>query len=162
MLIVALVLTLLLGSLPAALAVVLGIPVAMSIAVLGMRIFGVTGDLMSLGYSLIFFPAILSLVPPAKGHGPRWVTALTRGYGRLLPKALRFRYLTMLAAVAALVVTSLVFASAGAEFVPRIFEGDAVITIRRAPSISLQRAQELDLRVERILHGLSATTTPIS
>jgi cobalt-zinc-cadmium resistance protein CzcA len=48
-LIVAGVLWLFLGSWRAALTVVLGIPAAMSIALFGMHLFGVTGDLMSLG-----------------------------------------------------------------------------------------------------------------
>src|SRR5204863_6790122 len=47
--IVTLVLCLFLGSWRGAVAVVLGIPVAMTIALLGMHAFGVTGDLMSLG-----------------------------------------------------------------------------------------------------------------
>src|SRR5690606_25390525 len=48
-LIVTLVLALFLGSLRGALAVVIGIPAAMSVALLGMHAFEVTGDLMSLG-----------------------------------------------------------------------------------------------------------------
>src|SRR5690606_9899075 len=47
--IVTLVLALFLGTLRGAFAVVLGIPAAMSVALLGMHLFGVTGDLMSLG-----------------------------------------------------------------------------------------------------------------
>src|SRR5690606_11026706 len=47
--IVTLVLALFLGTLKGALAVVIGIPFAMSIALFGMLAFGVTGDLMSLG-----------------------------------------------------------------------------------------------------------------
>ncbi len=48
-LIVMLVLALFLGTLRGAVAVVLGIPAAMSVALIGMHVFGVTGDLMSLG-----------------------------------------------------------------------------------------------------------------
>ena len=48
-LIVMVVLAIFLGSLRGALAVVLGIPASMSVALLGMHAFGVTGDLMSLG-----------------------------------------------------------------------------------------------------------------
>lgn len=47
--IVALVLALFLGSLRGALAVVLGIPASMAVAVIFMRLTGITGDLMSLG-----------------------------------------------------------------------------------------------------------------
>src|SRR5258708_597763 len=48
-LVVTIVLALFLGSLRGALVVVLGIPASMSVAVMGMHLFGVTGDLMSLG-----------------------------------------------------------------------------------------------------------------
>jgi cobalt-zinc-cadmium resistance protein CzcA len=48
-LIVTLVLALFLGTLRGALAVVIGIPASMAVAVFGMHLFGVTGDLMSLG-----------------------------------------------------------------------------------------------------------------
>jgi cobalt-zinc-cadmium resistance protein CzcA len=247
--IVALVLTLFLGSFRAALAVVLGIPAAMSVAVLGMHLFHVTGDLMSLGaidfgflvdgpivvveaviagtagkrllgsarsrrysevasqvarpvafavaiimlvylpllalqgiegkmfrpmavtmacalfgallYSIVFFPAVLTLVPPAANHGPRWVNRLTSVYTRSLPWALRRRWSLLLASLAALGVTGLIFANSGAEFVPRIFEGDAVVTIRRAPSVSLQQAQKLDLRAERVLHQFPEVVTTV-
>src|SRR5262249_45262316 len=47
--VVAFVLVLFLGSVRGALVVVLGIPASMAIALFGMRLFGVTGDLMSLG-----------------------------------------------------------------------------------------------------------------
>ena len=48
-LVVTLVLALLLGTIRGALVVVLGIPASMAIALFGMHLFGVTGDLMSLG-----------------------------------------------------------------------------------------------------------------
>jgi cobalt-zinc-cadmium resistance protein CzcA len=48
-LVVTLVLALLLGTVRGALVVVLGIPASMAVAVLGMHLFGITGDLMSLG-----------------------------------------------------------------------------------------------------------------
>ena len=48
-LVVTVVLALLLGTIRGALVVVLGIPASMSIALFGMHLFGVTGDLMTLG-----------------------------------------------------------------------------------------------------------------
>lgn len=240
-LIVAVVLTLFLGSWRGALAVVLGIPASMAVALLGMHAFGVTGDLMSLGaidfgflvdgpivileaviaatagkklvgharekeytliastvarpvgfavgiillvylplltlegvegkmfrpmaltmacalfgallYALVFFPAVLvTLVPPASGHGPAWMERVARAYGRVLPAVIARRRPILAAAAAALAVTGWLFLRSGAEFVPRIFEGDAVVTIRRAPSISLVEARRLDLAAEKVLH----------
>jgi cobalt-zinc-cadmium resistance protein CzcA len=242
-LIVMLVLALFLGTLRGALAVVLGIPAAMSIALLGMHWFGVTGDLMSLGaidfgflvdgpivileaaiaatagrrlvadaraqayaevarsvvrpvgfsvaiimlvylpllslegiegkmfrpmaltmacalfgalvYAIVFFPAVLTLlVAPPRSHGPAWLEHVSRGYARILPAAVRWRWVLLLGSIMLLMVVGWRFAGAGAEFVPRIFEGDAMVTIRRAPSISLPEARELDLACERILRRL--------
>jgi cobalt-zinc-cadmium resistance protein CzcA len=239
-LIVIVILALFTGSVRGALAVVLGIPAAMSVALIGMRIFGVTGDIMSLGaidfgflvdgpivileaviaatvgkklegaaragaytdvarhaarpvtfavaiimlvyvplltlegvegkmfrpmaltmalalfgallYAVLFFPAVLTyLVPPRAEHGPVWLDKIAGMYERALPNIMRRRVVAVVASAVLLVVTSVIFASAGAEFVPRIFEGDAVVTIRRAPSISLDEARELDLAAETVL-----------
>jgi heavy metal efflux system protein len=248
--VVAAVLWLFLGSWRAAMAVVLGVPAAMSIALFGMHIFGVTGDLMSLGaidfgflvdgpiviveavmaltagralagtarariyerlagdvarpvafavaiimlvyvpllslegvegkmfkpmaitmacalfgalvYSIVFFPAVMAvLVPPAKNHGPRWFLAVSAWYERIVPSTLRYRTYFVSLAFLALVAVGWLFSRTGAEFVPRIFEGDAVVTIRRAPSISLKAATQLDLDVERVLQSFPEVVTTI-
>ncbi|MES1183967.1 MAG: CusA/CzcA family heavy metal efflux RND transporter [Myxococcales bacterium] len=248
--IVTLVLCLFLGSWRGAIAVVLGIPVAMTIALLGMHVFKVTGDLMSLGaidfgflvdgpivilesviaatagkrlvgaaragayseiagavarpvafavaiimlvyvpllalegvegkmfrpmavtmacalfgalvYAIAFFPAVLVvLVPPAKGHGPRWLEYLAHKYANALPSIVRWRWAWIAGACATLAVSGWLFARQGAEFVPRIFEGDAVVTIRRAPSISLDAALKLDLAAEKVLRGFPEVVTTL-
>ena len=241
--IVLLVLAVFLGSLRGAIAVVIGVPASMSIALMGMRVFGVTGDLMSLGaidfgflvdgpivlleaviaataakqlagdaraqayakaaagvarpvafavaiimlvyiplltlegaegkmfrpmaitmacalfgaliYAVLFFPALLvTLVPPAKDHGPHWIEKVCELYGRFLPGVLKYRLHWLLGSCAALGVAGYLFGRSGAEFVPRIFEGDLVVAIRRAPSISLPTARELDLKVHEVLRKL--------
>jgi cobalt-zinc-cadmium resistance protein CzcA len=241
-LILTLVLALFLGSLRGALAVVLGIPAAMSVALLAMHAFGVTGDLMSLGaidfgflvdgpivileaviaatagkkltsdarandyaalsgrvarpvafavaiitlvyipllslegiegkmfrpmaitmasalfgallFAIVFFPALLvALVPPRQAHGPKWLERIMEGFRRLLPRLVRWRWPVLGVATGFLVVTMIGFAGAGANFIPRIFEGDALVTIRRSPSIGLQAARDLDLRAEGVLHS---------
>ena len=241
-LVVVVVLALFLGTLRGAIAVVLGIPAAMSVALIGMNLLHVTGDLMSLGaidfgflvdgpivvleaviagtagrklvgraragaygelasatirpvgfavsiillvylpllalegvegrmfrpmaitmalalfgallYTIIFFPAVLAvLVRPRSDHGPKWLQFLERHYRRALPALVKRRAPILVAAALALVGAGYWFSRSGAEFVPRIFEGDAVVTIRRAPSISLSKARDLDLETERVLHG---------
>jgi cobalt-zinc-cadmium resistance protein CzcA len=249
--IVTLVLVLFLGTLRGALAVVLGIPGAMSVALLLMHAFGVTGDLMSLGaidfgflvdgpivvleavvagvagrkmvaaakareyerisssvaqpvafavaiimlvyvpllslegvegkmfrpmaitmasalagallYALVFFPALLTaLMPPPRDHGPRFMDYIAERYARLLPSALAFRHAILVLATLLLFGVALLFARAGAEFVPRIFEGDAVVTIRRSPSISLNEARRLDLATEQVLHEFPEVKTTLA
>ncbi|HKO50099.1 MAG TPA: CusA/CzcA family heavy metal efflux RND transporter [Polyangiaceae bacterium] len=238
--VVTFVLALMLGTLRGALVAALGIPVAMAIALLGMRIFGITGDLMSLGaidfgflvdgpivlleaviaamagkkitkqarageyaevaksvaspvafsvaiimlvyiplltlegvegkmfrpmaitmacalfgalvYAVVFFPPLMVLlVPPSDHHKETWIDKVTRRYAPLLERALVWNWPLLGAMVVLLVGSGWWFASTGAEFVPRIFEGDAVVAIRRAPSISLDRARELDLQTEKLL-----------
>lgn len=239
-LVVAIVLSLFLGSFRAAMAVVIGVPASMAIALFGMHLFGVTGDLMSLGaidfgflvdgpiviaeaviaktagkiliggarseqyakiasavarpvafavaiimlvylplialegvegkmfrpmaitmacalfgalvYAIVFFPAVLvTLVPPQKGHDPRWIMWLNDRYAALLPWFVAKRIPLWLGSMGILVGVGWLFAQAGAEFVPRIFEGDAVVTIRRSPSISLEEAQRLDVKAGQVL-----------
>lgn len=243
LLIVTVVLAVMLGSVRGALSVAIGMPASMAIAVLGMHLFHVTGDLMSLGaidfgflvdgpivileaviaatagrrlvgaararaygevvknvvspvafavaiimlvyiplltlegvegkmfrpmaitmacalfgglvYAVLFFPALLvAMVPPSAGHGPHWIEALTKRYAAMAPKLLRFRWPIGGAAVGFLVVMTWLFGGAGAEFVPRIFEGDLVIAMQRTPSISLDEARKLDLKTEKSLREL--------
>ncbi|MEO8797028.1 MAG: efflux RND transporter permease subunit, partial [Polyangiaceae bacterium] len=250
-LVVTIVLALLLGTFRGALVVVLGIPVSMSVALFGMHLFGVTGDLMSLGaidfgflvdgpivilesvmaacagrelvsrareraygeiattvarpvafsvaiimlvylpllslegiegkmfkpmavtmacalfgaliYSVLFFPALLvTFVGPPKTSGPRWVTAMERGYIALIDGAIRVRWALIGGCLAALVVSGLFMSRAGADFVPRIDEGDMVVTIRRAPSINLAKAKELDLAVEKVLKQFPEVVTALA
>lgn len=249
-LIVTVVLALFLGTVRGALAVVLGIPASMAVALIGMHAFGVTGDLMSLGaidfgflvdgpiviletviaatagralvgdarraeyaslagrvarpvgfavaiitlvylpllalqgtegkmfrpmavtmacalfgalvFSLVFFPPLLVvMVPPAKSHGPRWIEAIGRAYARVGPQALRLRWPLLGVATVLLLAAGYAFSGAGANFIPRIFEGDAFVTIRRAPSISLDEARDLDLRAERVLGTLPEVRTTL-
>ncbi len=250
-LIVIIVLALFTGSIRGAVAVVLGIPAAMSVALIGMNIFGVTGDIMSLGaidfgflvdgpivvleaviaattgkklveasrvkayaevaklaarpvafavaiimlvyvplltlegvegkmfrpmamtmalalfgalvYAVVFFPAVLViLVPPREHHGPKWMDATARAYERLVHHTVRHSRAIMGAAAVLLLVTTWLFADSGAEFVPRIFEGDAVVTIRRAPSISISQARDFDLATEEVLHEFPEVVTTLA
>jgi len=248
--IVTVVLALFLGTFRGAVAVVLGIPTSMSVALIAMHAFGVTGDLMSLGaidfgflvdgpivileaivaatagkelvglardreyttlagsvarpvafavaiimlvylpllslqgiegkmfrpmaitmaaalfgalvFALVFFPALLvTMVPPRKALGPRWLEVVTHAYERIAGGVLRRRWPAFAVVTVLLVVASVLFARAGANFVPRIFEGDALLTIRRAPSIGLDEARDLDLRTERVLHRFPEVKTTL-
>jgi cobalt-zinc-cadmium resistance protein CzcA len=240
LLIVTVVLALMLGTVRGAIVVALGIPASMAIALFGMHLFDVTGDLMSLGaidfgflvdgpivilegvlaatagrtlvgkararayedvgklvvkpvafavaiimlvyiplltlegvegkmfrpmaitmacalfgalvYSVLFFPGLVVLaVPPAKDHGPRWLERLEHRYESFVGTALRLRFPLVGGSLALLVTVGFVFSRAGAEFIPRIFEGDCVLALQRAPSISLEEARRLDLMVEKLV-----------
>ena len=117
----------------------------------------------ALVYSVLFLPALLAVfVPPLKKDGARWLRPIARAYGRLVPGALRLRWPLIMAAAGALVVSGVVFAGKGANFVPRIDEGDLVVTIRRAPSINLDEAKRLDLMTQQILLTFPEVITTLS
>src|SRR5262249_55255629 len=117
----------------------------------------------ALVYSVLFFPAVLvAAVPPSQGHGPRWIDWLNERYSRILGRVVAWRWAFIAGSAAALVAAGWAFAGAGAEFVPRIFEGDAVVNIRRAPSISLDEARRLDLEVEKVLHEFPEVVTTLA
>jgi cobalt-zinc-cadmium resistance protein CzcA len=104
-------------------------------------------------FAIVFFPALLAvMVPPRKDHGPKWLETIGHGWSAIAPGLLRWRWPLFGLAVLALALSGVAFAGAGANFVPRIFEGDALVTIRRSPSIGLDQARDLDLRVEQVLH----------
>src|SRR5450432_205775 len=113
-------------------------------------------------YSVLFFPALLAIfVPPSKGHGPRWVSWLGKCYDRALPWAIEHRGALLVGGGLSLLGSFVVLARSGADFVPRIAEGDAVVTVRRAPSIGLAQAKELDLAAERVLRRFPEVVTSL-
>src|SRR5262245_24258697 len=128
-------------------------PMALTMA---MALFG------ALLYAVVFFPAVLvALVPPRTSDGPQWMHRLSTIYARVIPFAVARRRWILAGAVGALLLVGWRFVGAGAEFVPRIFEGDAVVTIRRAPSISLAQARDLDLATEKVLHTFPEVMTTL-
>ncbi|MCC6649221.1 MAG: efflux RND transporter permease subunit [Polyangiaceae bacterium] len=109
----------------------------------------------ALVYAVAFFPGVLvALMPPPKAHTGGLLSRLEHAYAARLPWLVSRSAALVVGSVALLIAASVAFARQGAEFVPRIFEGDAVVTVRRAPSIGLTRARELDLEVERVLAEL--------
>ncbi len=109
----------------------------------------------ALVYAVAFFPGVtVALMPPPKAHSGGLLDKLTHAYEARLPWLVSRGGLLVGASIVLLVVAAVLFGRMGAEFVPRIFEGDAVVTVRRAPSIGLGRARELDLQVERVLAEL--------
>jgi cobalt-zinc-cadmium resistance protein CzcA len=116
----------------------------------------------ALVYSVLFFPALLAIfVPPSKGHGPRWVSWLGKHYDRALPWAIEHKGALLVGGGLSLLGSFVVLARSGADFVPRIAEGDAVVTVRRAPSIGLAQAKELDLAAERVLRRFPEVVTSL-
>lgn len=102
-------------------------------------------------YSVLFFPALVVLfVPPVK-HSHGILGRMEDLFGKMLPWAIHWRF--RLAGIAAFGVVGsfMLMLQNGADFVPRIDEGDLNIAIRRPPSIGLDEARKLDLAVENVI-----------
>jgi cobalt-zinc-cadmium resistance protein CzcA len=102
-------------------------------------------------FSLFTFPAGAAFLLRRSSHGHGWLGKLDAPYERLVRWALAKRYVLVAGASALLLATLPVGASLGADFVPRIDEGDIVVAIRRIPSIGLSEARALDLAVQKVL-----------
>jgi len=117
----------------------------------------------ALVYSLVFLPALLVMfVPPLKKDHAGWLRPIGRAYARAVPLALRWRWPLLAAAMAALLIAGTIFVGKGANFVPRTDEGDMVVTIRRAPSINLEKAKELDLLAQQVIRRFPEAVTTLA
>ncbi len=116
----------------------------------------------ALVYSVLFFPALLAIfVPPSKGHGRvgslGWVsdtsapcpgrsTSACRSWSAVAWRSWLRSWCSPTAALISCRASR---------------EGDAVVTVRRAPSIGLAQAKELDLAAERVLRRFPEVVTSL-
>ena len=107
----------------------------------------------SIVFALVVFPAgaVTFLRPPRSPGHHGLLARLEAPYARAVAWAVRRRAALLVVAVTLLVATAPVAARLGADFVPRIDEGDIVVAIRRIPSIGFTEARRLDLATERVL-----------
>ena len=105
----------------------------------------------SLIFSLFTFPAGAALLLHGGGHEAGWLEKLDRPYQRVVAWSIAKRYVLVGSATALLLLTLPIGASLGADFVPRIDEGDIVVAIRRIPSIGMAEARSLDLATQKVL-----------
>ncbi len=112
-------------------------------------------------FSLFTFPAGAALLLRPSKHGHSGLARLDQPYERLVRWAIAKRYALVAGASALLLLTVPVGASLGADFVPRIDEGDIVVAIRRIPSIGLSEARALDLAAQRVLKRFPEVETTL-
>jgi cobalt-zinc-cadmium resistance protein CzcA len=109
----------------------------------------------ALAFTLTAFPALAAyvLVAPKHAHDPDAGVfgKLRRGYGRVLDLGLGHPKSTLAVAVLALGGALLVGRGLGAEFVPRLDEGELSLDVKRLPSVSISEAQRLGTQVEEVL-----------
>ncbi len=107
----------------------------------------------SLILSLTFMPAVASLVLPRNLSKKnvflmRWINRI---YEPLVGRVVRVPILTTLVALGIFLVSIPVAWRMGAEFMPRLDEGDILIEANRLPSSSLEGSLELSTRIEQAL-----------
>lgn len=118
----------------------------------------------SIVFALVVFPAgaVTFLRPPKKAGHHGLLFRLEAPYERAVAWALHRRVAVLAVAVTLLVATGPVAAGLGADFVPRIDEGDIVVAIRRIPSIGFTEARRLDLATERVLARFPEVITSLA
>jgi cobalt-zinc-cadmium resistance protein CzcA len=112
-------------------------------------------------FSLVIFPAGVTAFIRDVPHGHGILGKLDAPYTRLVGWAMEKRVILIAVASALLIATFPVAASLGADFVPRIDEGDIVVAIRRIPSIGFSEARKLDLAAQLVLKRFPEVETTL-
>ncbi|MBL8815000.1 MAG: efflux RND transporter permease subunit [Planctomyces sp.] len=115
----------------------------------------------SLVLSMTFMPAMASLALPRNMTDKdvflvRWIKWL---YRPIVSRAISWPVLTASLAVLLLVVSVPVGLNLGAEFMPRLEEGDLLVEAVRLPSASLEGAIEMSTRIENELRAFPEVKT---
>ncbi len=109
----------------------------------------------SLLLSLTVIPALCSVLSvssdPAAHQTPRMVQFLERHYTRLLAACMQRPVLVYGVAVASLLAALVLLAFIGKSFIPQLDEGDIIMQTEKLPSISLEEAIDIDLRMEQAI-----------
>ncbi len=99
-------------------------------------------------------PVLASLVlRPSKSGEPFVVRTLRRGYAPMLRACLARPRLAAVFALGLALVGAIALRGRGAEFVPRLEEGDLVVQVTRPPSVSLEEAGLGNTAIQRALLG---------
>ncbi|MCC5814751.1 MAG: efflux RND transporter permease subunit [Leptospira sp.] len=106
----------------------------------------------ALVYTLTAFPALLSMffTRPVYKEPAYW-HKINEFYSGILDRVLDKSFLTMSIGIASGVFLLSLGGCLGSEFLPKIFEGELEIDIKRLPSTSLEQSKKLNLDMERAL-----------
>jgi cobalt-zinc-cadmium resistance protein CzcA len=125
--------------------------------------FALTGALI---FALIFAPVLGSMaVPKQIRHDTKetWLSAFfRRHYDRGIRRALRFRSMTWIIALAALVGTGFVFHFVGGEFMPALEEGNLWIRADMQQDISFQSSEKMADDIRATLRAYPEVTQVVS
>jgi cobalt-zinc-cadmium resistance protein CzcA len=108
------------------------------------------GLLGSLAAALIFSPVLSTfLLRNEKDSNPKVMQWIKRAYLPLLQWALRRRAILLLGTIAAFIGSLALVPRLGTEFIPTLEEGVIQLNLAMAPSISLEKATETVMKLER-------------
>lgn len=113
----------------------------------------------SLLLSMTFMPAMASLalprrLPDESPHRDMWLLRVIKWvYQPVLDRALRHPLVTVAIAAALVLISIPVARNLGAEFMPRLEEGDLLIEAVRLPSASLEGSLAMTAEIEKVLSG---------
>lgn len=101
----------------------------------------------SLIFAMVMAPVISDLLmrrpKSSEGKGSRVLNVLMAGYRPLVARFVHNRKLAVILAVGMLIIGMVIFPFLGSEFVPKLNEGDLLVRVTMAPSISLDEAAEM-------------------
>lgn len=102
-------------------------------------------------YSLTAVPALASVFLRAGAHKEDWLDRLGRRYCALLVRALARPRPWLVGATLGVVASLALATQLGAEFLPRLEEGELLLDVRRPPSIGLSAALALGIEAEEVV-----------
>ncbi len=103
--------------------------------------------------SVTLVPVLTSLlVKPSREHRDTWLLRKAHAlYRPMFAKAMQHRVLTVSAGVVSLALAAVLFTRLGAEFIPKLDEGDLLIEARRLTGAALSESVRTDLLLEKEL-----------
>lgn len=116
-------------------------------------IFALAGSLIA---AMLFAPVLSSLLIGKNGAGEMKLLVIARQlYKKLLQRLIRYKVTVILLTCVLFVFSLLLIPKLGTEFIPTLEEGAIQLNVTMAPSISLVKATESIMKIERIIKELS-------
>jgi len=125
-------------------------------------VFALIGSLL---LTLTVIPVLVSLLLKHKSEGehePHFIERLRGRYLRLLDWSFTHRLIVVSAALVVLAGSAILAPFLGAEFIPRLDEGDISITAIRFPGVGVSETVASTSRVERVVRRFPEVITTVS
>lgn len=117
----------------------------------------------SVAAAILFAPVLASFIMRSRsGSEPVFMRFLKQVYGRILSTALKIRGVIVIIVLSALVMSVSIFFKLGTEFIPVLEEGVIQVNVTMAPSISLEKAAETIMKLERSILDYDEIESTIS